>query len=995
LLAHELAHVVQQRGVYVPSDGSLKIGDAGDPLEHEADRLASRVLAGAAPAVRATPEAPMAPTAPEPAAPTRVHPRLRRKVSPQFNKIKDDLTYGLLDWRISDAEAREVLTILKSLSDDDLRDSVAAMDREGITGRLFDQLPEQDVKNNQAFLQKVARLRTWSDKDSSGQVKTRQGSCDPKQMRVIEAARGRGVSWLNTALQKLATLTATPPPAAQKAIADIFKSYFFSLERRVIDYVTTVLQGILADFGHWNLFRVDCFGEWSGSCHASGAFANSGPPPSVTLCNKYFEGGEAWESLALIHEFAHIQPNVTDITDRAYLNDRKIRSMTPPEALTNADSYALLIRQLALGSSAVSAPSDEFPDCPQEWTAALKTAAARAQRANRNAQVWLSNLTGSTVGRSLLPQELAWLGGKDDQAVKAALEAFDKAQDKFKESITFECEPDGGGRCDKSSFYWYSFGHLHVCPDWLKFDVHEREVRLLDGYYGYIGAGKSDRQLDLARLAFSVSDRGWAAPTATDVFGGPSAWNADSIAIEVIPVQPTVPNRHDYSESGFLHQRMSQELALYQGPECGKGPITFRQHLQFRIDDSSAPRPRPYLSPWLSAEFQLRTAGQSPTWRFEDRRPDYAGPGQPLQHQLPDPVTLSLSDDGTLHSRVVLNDPSSRITRLYEDDLRIKAKDPCPKEVTAKDPRPPVQKQDEATVQQVTNFVADVRGKIDTLLQGPAPKDNTWAVRGNPNVQAVLTLLTDLESDLRGQRLVIRFDQPTNTTAAARYESVSDEMHLQPLSGTDLAQEVVDLVHEYAHVKQDRAEEARLIAQKVPTTFGKDVDLQHEIEARERETYFLRLMQLAGVTFGPRAKDSFNAEVVARTFVREFETERTGNRAARRKASEAVRKEIEGVYAQQFKDNGSFGDYPIEITEDNRALLHASWTGKQPPIDLGAIPGDVASTAQLQSHLYRTLQAFAALPQLFLGPKKQTYSKVLFTVFFRQRRLLQFGFNKD
>ena len=45
LLAHELAHVVQQRGASVPSSG-LRIGAQSSPLEASADRAASNALAG-------------------------------------------------------------------------------------------------------------------------------------------------------------------------------------------------------------------------------------------------------------------------------------------------------------------------------------------------------------------------------------------------------------------------------------------------------------------------------------------------------------------------------------------------------------------------------------------------------------------------------------------------------------------------------------------------------------------------------------------------------------------------------------------------------------------------------------------------------------------------------------------------------------------------------------------------------------------------------------
>jgi hypothetical protein len=257
-----------------------------------------------------------------------------------------------------------------------------------------------------------------------------------------------------------------------------------------------------------------------------------------------------------------------------------------------------------------------------------------------------------------------------------------------------------------------------------------------------------------------------------------------------------------------------------------------------------------------------------------------------------------------------------------------------------------------------------------------------------------LALLTYLQSDLKDRRFVVRFDKNPASTAAASYEPLSDEMHLRPLRAGAIAQEVVDLVHEYAHVKQDRAGEARLIDQRVPVVFGKEADLRQEIEARQRETYFMRLLELAGVNMGPITSELFNAEVTAAHFVSEFETERTGDRKKKAAATASIRKTIEQNYAQQFKDNGTFGEYPIEITDDNRALLYASWTGKEAPADLGGVPDTVNSLADLQSHLHRTLMAYAGLPKLFLGPKKQIYDKAVFTVFFRQCRLIQFGINK-
>src|SRR6185503_11017421 len=47
LLAHELAHVVQQRHASIPSSG-LKIGSSSSSLESSADHAASRAMSGQA-----------------------------------------------------------------------------------------------------------------------------------------------------------------------------------------------------------------------------------------------------------------------------------------------------------------------------------------------------------------------------------------------------------------------------------------------------------------------------------------------------------------------------------------------------------------------------------------------------------------------------------------------------------------------------------------------------------------------------------------------------------------------------------------------------------------------------------------------------------------------------------------------------------------------------------------------------------------------------------
>jgi Domain of unknown function (DUF4157) len=152
LIAHELAHVIQQRGNR-PSLGmqhNLRVGDERDPAEREADAIAEQGLA----------------RDPLDLKPRRIKVSqsdttsltLRRAVSPKMTTIRKNLTYRVLDWAITDKEAREVLSILKGLSPEDLKDTVEAMQREGLVKRFVDNLTNADVRQDQELLGRIRKF---------------------------------------------------------------------------------------------------------------------------------------------------------------------------------------------------------------------------------------------------------------------------------------------------------------------------------------------------------------------------------------------------------------------------------------------------------------------------------------------------------------------------------------------------------------------------------------------------------------------------------------------------------------------------------------------------------------------------------------------------------------------------------------------------------------------------------------------------------------------
>lgn len=88
--------------------------------------------------------------------------QLQRDVTPQYELIEDRLTYGLFDWAITDANARDVLNLLNGLSDLDLADTAAAMDRDGLLDRLMENIAEEDQHTYAVLIGRINRHRSTS-----------------------------------------------------------------------------------------------------------------------------------------------------------------------------------------------------------------------------------------------------------------------------------------------------------------------------------------------------------------------------------------------------------------------------------------------------------------------------------------------------------------------------------------------------------------------------------------------------------------------------------------------------------------------------------------------------------------------------------------------------------------------------------------------------------------------------------------------------------------
>jgi hypothetical protein len=84
-------------------------------------------------------------------------------------------------------------------------------------------------------------------------------------------------------------------------------------------------------------------------CSGSGdAYACAGPAHPIVVCPVHFTQGDTWGALTLIHEAAHqagLMVNVIEWQRAAYAG------LTTAQALSNADSYAMLVRDLRYGGT--------------------------------------------------------------------------------------------------------------------------------------------------------------------------------------------------------------------------------------------------------------------------------------------------------------------------------------------------------------------------------------------------------------------------------------------------------------------------------------------------------------------------------------------------------------------------------------------------------------------------------------------------------------------
>lgn len=317
---------------------------------------------------------------------------------------------------------------------------------------------------------------------------------------------------------------------------------------------------------------------------------------------------------------------------------------------------------------------------------------------------------------------------------------------------------------------------------------------------------------------------------------------------------------------------------------------------------------------------------------------------------------------------------------------------PHPKPTAAKltDTRDRVLAAERPMFEDLRTFVRGLPTALRALV-AQTPPSEPWMTPDNANVQSALRTLDLLVADLNAERFNVRFDQPLTGVAVASYDFLNDEMHLRTFSGAEERTILAtSLLHEYAHILQDREAERVFSSQTRPHEATREEDLKQEIGARREEVYFSEMLR---VMHAPIPTDEiFGSQLTSMVFRGRFETERTGKTQTERDAAtKAIRSQIETAYAAQLATNASMKTYAVEITPDNHALLHWDLPNLASPRDLGALPATLASTEALKAHLATVVRALPEFNKLFDRASGPRFGTVTFSIRYQGDHITDFG----
>jgi hypothetical protein len=339
------------------------------------------------------------------------------------------------------------------------------------------------------------------------EVKADPGAtCDLDQHRKIEPAAYLANEWLSRTIPAIEGFLSGAKTIPAQTAAAALSKHFHSLDAAVVRYVRDRLETIQNDIFGRRNFRVNC------------------PPASDPACGTR-RGSE---------EYAAVVPegNPNEINLCRPFFERKVE-----------DRASTIIHEFGHTQLGLSA-QQQIVDRGYQWDAyyAYLTTGQALTNAESYAMFAREVATGFSPAHGFISDSLRecpneWIPIISDAITKARMwnhqaalhtparhefsRAYKTLDTELKSDFSFKCIPDGGGRCgDHNVAYWYAAGDLRICPSLIGLtSPDQRALSMLAALYGYKSLVDGDdrqgkaaieaRRLHLANI-----------PSAADVLSG-------------------------------------------------------------------------------------------------------------------------------------------------------------------------------------------------------------------------------------------------------------------------------------------------------------------------------------------------------------------------------------------------------------------------------------------------------------------------------------------
>jgi hypothetical protein len=415
---------------------------------------------------------------------------IQRVVAPRYDELRRALSYRIVDWEITDADARTALDILQPLNEEDLTDTVGAMEDDGLVDRFFENVGQADRGAFETLLQQVQNHRRYQPKLTGGPVLT--GSCSPAQGSAIGTAATTALSWLDYTIAQLRRFIAFPLSDRYAAVGASMERNFHTTNPFHAQLLETRLTQLRSQFAGDPTLASGCTAPTDTMCVNFGAHAfYSGDQHRLSYCPLFFSDTSELQAGIVLHESVHaflgkvqMYPKAApNVVDRGYSRERVYTMLRPEEAFDNAESYARFARELALErvdtpdmtwrrflSALAGEPADRITGCTPEQTGQVATAVARAERRNTDVR--------NSISEETTPILATWeatrrrnFGTTSAARAHEIVEAFRNVKDWFGYSIVSQCDPTCPAGASAVSF---AARMLHFCPGVYTLDEPER-----------------------------------------------------------------------------------------------------------------------------------------------------------------------------------------------------------------------------------------------------------------------------------------------------------------------------------------------------------------------------------------------------------------------------------------------------------------------------------------------------------------------------------------